>query len=79
MAAYACRCCGHTTLTEEPPGTFEVCRVCFWEDDVDLGPDGTGGANSVSLRRARENFAAYGACDEAARAHVRPPRDDEQQ
>jgi len=77
MAAYACWCCGHRTLPEEPPGTFTLCPVCFWEDDVALGLDRAGGANSVSLREARANFERYGACDEAARPHVRPPGSEE--
>ncbi len=46
------------TLTEEPPGTFEVCPVCGWEDDDAQArdPDFAGGANRVSLREARANF-----------------------
>lgn len=29
---YTCPCCGYRTL-EEPPGTFDICEICFWEDD----------------------------------------------
>ena len=30
---YPCPCCGYFTLDAEPVGTFEVCPVCYWEDD----------------------------------------------
>ena len=30
---YHCPCCGYRTLSEQPPGTFEICPVCYWEDD----------------------------------------------
>ena len=33
MIKHKCVCCGNYTINEEPPGTFEICPVCFWEDD----------------------------------------------
>jgi hypothetical protein len=30
---HPCPCCGYQTLREPPPGTFETCPVCRWEDD----------------------------------------------
>ena len=77
---WSCPCCGNRTLEEEPPGTFEICPVCFWEDDnVQFeDPDFRGGANVVSLNEARNNFAAFGASEERFRNNVRPPRPDEQ-
>lgn len=30
---YTCPCCGYKTLEECPPGTFEICPICHWEDD----------------------------------------------
>jgi hypothetical protein len=81
MAAetYPCPCCGFPSLAERPPGTFEVCPVCFWEDDDAQfrDPKYAGGANSVSLTEARENFARLGAISEAHRGDVRPPTDEE--
>ena len=55
---YACPCCGRLTLPEEPPGTFDICKECGWEDDnVQFDdPDARGGANSESLREARERY-----------------------
>ncbi|MFF1900798.1 CPCC family cysteine-rich protein [Streptomyces sp. NPDC058206] len=32
MLTFPCVCCGHLTLGE-PPGSYEICSVCFWEDD----------------------------------------------
>lgn len=55
---YACPCCGYKTLTQKPSGTYEICDVCFWEDDgVQFDdPDYEGGANQESLRTAQKNF-----------------------
>ena len=51
-------CCGFVTLDERPPGTYEICRVCGWEDDpVQFAdPDYRGGANTDSLREHRAGF-----------------------
>lgn len=29
---YACPCCGHRVL-DAAPGSYEICPICFWEDD----------------------------------------------
>jgi len=78
-AGFPCPCCRFRTLSEPPPGTFEICPVCFWEDDAVqfADPDATGGANDVSLREARANFAAFGASDRRFLDKVRPPEADE--
>lgn len=71
-----CPCCGSLTLTER--GRFELCPACFWEDDGQDDSDADvvrGGPNGgLSLTAARENFRAYGACDERFISYVRPPR-----
>jgi hypothetical protein len=28
-----CLSCGYKTLDEEPSGTYDICEICFWEDD----------------------------------------------
>lgn len=73
---FACPCCGHRTLGEEPPGTFEICPVCFWEDDnvQFTDPDSRGGANRVSLNEAKQNFEQFGACELEMKEFVRAPR-----
>ncbi len=76
---YACPCCGYLTLDRHPTDTFEICPVCFWEDDgVQYDdPDYEGGANNVSLHQAQHNFRTFGASDEESLPYVRPPADDE--
>ncbi len=60
---YTCPCCGLPSL-EEPPGCFDVCMVCFWEDDgqTDANADrpNNGVNGEYSLSRARENFRSHG-------------------
>lgn len=52
MAAefFPCPSCGFLTFGE-PPGSYEICELCGWEDDhVQLAhPYMGGGANSLSL------------------------------
>ncbi len=71
----ACPCCGYHTLGDLCPGSYEICPVCFWEDDLTQfeNPELSGGANRVSLAEAKRNFAEFGACERNALLHVRPP------
>jgi len=57
---YPCPCCGHRLLGEMP-GSYEICPVCFWEDDgvqfrwptmVSQGP-ASGSASPSSFARNR--------------------------
>lgn len=66
----ACPCCGYRTLTER--GAFEICCVCFWEDDGTTAPDRVSGPNHMTLREARLNVQHCGAVSESAREHVHP-------
>jgi hypothetical protein len=77
---FACPCCGYKTLSEQPNGTYEICQVCFWEDDLlQLKyPDDEDGANRVSLRQGQKNFIAFGACKREMIIHVRQPTKKEQ-
>ena len=63
---YTCPCCGYKTLEECPTGTFEICEICFWEDDnVQFeDPFYEGGANEVCLYEAQRNFMKYGSSEE---------------
>ncbi len=70
-----CPCCGCKTLGER--GGYEICKVCFWEDDgqddydadiVRRGPNG-----ALSLSQARANYLRFGACEESMIDNVRPP------
>ena len=50
---YKCPCCGFSTLSEPPPGTFEICLVCGWEDDAAQAANPTleGGASRMRTQR----------------------------
>lgn len=74
----ACPCCGHATLSER--GMYQICPICFWEDDGQDSHDADverGGPNRVSLRRGRASYQAFGASIEADRAHTRRPTREE--
>ncbi len=75
---YTCPCCGHETF-ESPPGSFDICPICFWEDDaLQLrDPFSAGGANHVSLAQAQVGYVQFGACRRDMVAHVRSARADE--
>jgi hypothetical protein len=76
---YACPCCGYLTLSSR--GNFEICNVCFWEDDGQDDHDANavrGGPNgNLSLTQARQNFAEFGSNRQRDLPHVRKPRPDE--
>lgn len=72
---YPCSCCGYYTYEHMPDGSYDICPVCFWEDDpVQLeNPQCEGGANHVSLEQARFNYKKLGACEKEMLPHVRTP------
>lgn len=63
--AEPCPCCGQRTIGER--GSYEICPVCWWEDDGqddDRADKVYGGPNGgVSLTEARRNFLSYGIFD----------------
>ncbi len=67
-----CPCCDHRTLVER--GRYDVCRVCFWEDDgTEMESENLHSyPNKMSLDAARNNFKEYGACDQRAKQFVDP-------
>jgi hypothetical protein len=72
---YTCPCCGYKTLTEQPPGTFETCPICYWEDDDTqyYDPDYPDGSNGVSLKEAQRNFMSFGVYEVRFQPYVRQP------
>ncbi len=72
---YPCPCCRFVTLTER--GGYDICPVCFWEDDGQDDHDADdvrGGPNySLSLTQARSNFLRIGAAEERVLPYVRHP------
>lgn len=76
---YPCACCGFLTMSDAERGTFEICPICFWEDDrVQFNDiDFTGGANEENLREARENFKKFGVSSLKFLKYIRAPLPDE--
>lgn len=72
---YQCRCCGNYTLDKPPEGNYEICPVCFWEDNTMAydEPDEECFCNHVSFNQARKNYKAFGACELDVKNHVRKP------
>lgn len=72
---FSCPCCSSITLDER--AGYEICPVCFWEDDGQDDHDADevrGGPNgALSLAEARRNYADFGACERRCLPHVRPP------
>lgn len=75
---YPCPCCGYLQF-DALPGSYEICEICYWEDDgVQLRwPDRGGGANDPSLIEAQQNFVQYGAMEERFSDNVRSPNDND--
>lgn len=71
---YPCPCCGYL-IFDEPSGSYDICEICFWEDDiVQLAfPNMDGGANKCSLIEGQACFAQYGACEQRHVDDVRSP------
>ena len=72
-----CPCCGYRTLPDRDD--YELCPVCFWEDDPteSRAPGFSGGANSVDILTAQQTYLRIGAMHTAFVDKVRPPRPDE--
>lgn len=75
---YHCSCCNYRTL-DDGPGCFDICPVCYWEDDYIQrdDPNYRGGANDISLNEARENYKKIGAISTEYLEYVRPVLDEE--
>lgn len=72
-AEYPCPCCGYLVF-EDSPGSYDICPICFWEDDLSqLRFQRTTGANHVSLVEAQRNYAREGVCELRFRSNVRAP------
>jgi hypothetical protein len=72
---YPSPCCGYFAYKEEPD-SYEICEICFWEDDLVQLRDVSfaGGTNRPSLLEAQKNYAEFSAKDQLALPFVRQPR-----
>ncbi|MBW4647460.1 MAG: hypothetical protein KME06_01985 [Kastovskya adunca ATA6-11-RM4] len=78
VQAYPCLCCGYKTLTKEPPGSYEICPICFWEDSLADWSWQHASSNGIGLIQAQRNFLAFGACDRQWLDSVRCPTEEEE-
>ena len=69
---FRCRCCGYKTLKQI--GHFDICKICFWEDDGADDDERYSPPNRMTLKEARNNFEMYGACDEKSLQHLNEDR-----
>lgn len=71
---YVCSC-----ATVDEHGSFDICPVCFWEDDgfaeLDTPNDGPNGELSIS--QARDNFQKFGVARIQDLEYVRPLMEEE--
>lgn len=67
-----CPCCRCLTLPSH--GTYDICPVCFWEDDFTVDPDDDLNPNNLTLREARLNLATWGAVEPHLVHWTRPPQ-----
>ncbi|KAI9144011.1 cysteine-rich CPCC-domain-containing protein [Paraphysoderma sedebokerense] len=68
---FPCPACGYLTF-ETAPGSFDICPLCYWEDDIyQLLHPTESGANKVSLLLAQKNFQKYGAVEPDMKQYVR--------
>ena len=79
VKGYACPCCGYLTRGQEDHSSYEICPVCFWEDDPAQfnDPNYEGGANDMSLNQARKNYKSFGAIDKRFLKDIRKPMPNE--
>lgn len=70
MSKFQCPCCDYFSLNRRPE--YDICKVCFWEDDGNdlTSLDVHSGPNRMTLRKARDNFKEFGACDMAMKKNV---------
>lgn len=72
---YQCPCCNYYTLIDGDENSYDICNVCYWENDglQFENPDMEGGANDVSLNQARNNFKEFNASEKCFLLYVNKP------
>jgi len=70
---YSCLICGYKTL--DSYCDWDICPICFWEDDVlHHGGDKTSPANSgLKVSQAQANFMMFRCCSTEHQRFVRGP------
>lgn len=57
-----CPCCGYNTIKQI--GHYNICPVCYWEDDGGRDENAFSSANSMTLKEAKFNFQNLGVMSE---------------
>lgn len=73
-----CLCCGYKTLEER--GAYDICPVCFWEDEgggEDMLDVPSGANHGLTLRQGRANYKEFGASEKEMLKYCRKPRKSE--
>lgn len=75
MIRNRCFCCGNYTLigTKEDIA-WDICPVCFWENDTIDDDNAQSVANHMTLLQGKENYKSFGACDKKMLRYVRKPK-----
>ena len=67
-----CPCCGYYTLNSR--NMYDICPVCYWEDEPIEDPNEFDDCNGISLNEARKNYIRFGYSNKIDRLLVRKPR-----
>ena len=72
---YPCACCGYLTMDGSESGSFDICAVCYWEDNnvQFANVNYRGGANDENVSEARDNYKKFGVYSLQFLKMVRPP------
>lgn len=57
-----CSCCNYKTISEK--GNYQICPICFWEDDGGNDKFKYSSVNHMTLEEAKVNFQEKGAISE---------------
>lgn len=63
-----CQCCGYNTI--ESFADYDICPVCFWEDDGTTTDAKYSSANKMTLKLAKRNFLRFGASSERRKEFI---------
>lgn len=75
MSRYACPCCKYYSFVDYDDAFFEICSICFWQNDTNELDKCSGANHGLTLRQAQINFLKFGACDERFIGSTRKPRE----
>ncbi|MCM2997180.1 hypothetical protein M3647_06830 [Paenibacillus cellulositrophicus] len=69
---YSCPSCEFKTLPTK--GEYDICPVCFWEDDGRTDPSYYSSPNHMTLAQARDNFIEFGVVNKSSLQYLESDR-----